>query len=227
MRADELAGLFTSTDDRSTVRFRQGVVSAWDQSTGANTITVDGADLTNVPILSTGEAISLRPGHVVGLLVADSQWFIIGRITPPGSADFAGSAVSFANVRIGAVGISAPLYPTTASVVSASVPVPPWADEAAVLSHANISIANSTANPQTMVAFSYIEGVHSGGIASTTIANSWMSATASNSRVLTTAGGTLGTTITLAGHVGTYLSAISDPNSLALLSALVIFRNTT
>ncbi|WP_213452901.1 hypothetical protein [Rhizomonospora bruguierae] len=57
----------------------------WDPLTARNMIMVRGATLTDVPILNTNEAVSLTPGAVVGLLASGRNWFILGRVTVPGT----------------------------------------------------------------------------------------------------------------------------------------------
>ncbi|MGW3619491.1 hypothetical protein [Micromonospora arida] len=79
--------------------FRQGVVTAWNPLTAENTIEVAGATLTNVPILNTNEAVLLSPGAVVGLMTSGPSWFILGRVTVPGTPD-AASALRMVSSRL-------------------------------------------------------------------------------------------------------------------------------
>lgn len=69
--------------------FRQGVVVSWNAHTAENTIDVDGATLTNVPIINTSEALLLTTGAVVALNTWQGSWYIVGRITVPGTAEAA------------------------------------------------------------------------------------------------------------------------------------------
>lgn len=81
--------------------FKQGVILTWNNANAANTVQVDGAILTDLPILNTSEALLLTPGSVVGILTTASSWFILGRITIPGSTDAVatlGSGIRIANV---------------------------------------------------------------------------------------------------------------------------------
>ncbi|PRX48689.1 hypothetical protein B0I33_104507 [Prauserella shujinwangii] len=66
------------------IGFHQGVVTAWNASTGENTLTVAGGVVNNVPVLTTADSIMLNVGDVVGLLRFKSTYFILGRIAPPG-----------------------------------------------------------------------------------------------------------------------------------------------
>lgn len=85
-RGDDLAPLLIPPDAPG-VGFRQGVILSWNQDTAENTVQVAGSILTDLPILNTAEALLLRPGSVVGIMTAGSSWFILGRITVPGSPD--------------------------------------------------------------------------------------------------------------------------------------------
>lgn len=149
MIGDNVADLFASGNDAPAVKFRQGTVTAWDASTGQNTIDVAGGTLTNVPILNTGEAIALRSGHVVGLLVFGRSAFILGRVTPANDPNFAAASVAFGSAGAQVFGYSV----SAASVVKASsdeLVVPAWADEAAVLVTGTGAVVNSNATAQSV-----------------------------------------------------------------------------
>lgn len=81
---DDLAPLFGQQPSPG-VAFRQGLIVAWDPLTAANTVDVAGATLTDLPVLNTSEVRTLAPGDVVGVLTMGAAWFILGRITVPGS----------------------------------------------------------------------------------------------------------------------------------------------
>jgi hypothetical protein len=158
MITDNLAPLFDS--GQPGVRFRQGTILTWNSSTGENTIDLAGGTLTNVPILNTGEAIALKAGHVVGLLGQGSAWFIVGRVTPPNSADFAGASVAFASGKDFQQGFSVGTGDETHATVT--LDVPSWVDEAAVMAVAAVTLVNSTAIRQEALLYSKINGSSSG-----------------------------------------------------------------
>jgi hypothetical protein len=146
--SDDLAALIAPPiDEGPALRFRQGLVTSWNTSTGQNTVDLAGGTLTDVPILNTGEAIALKAGHVVALLGQGTSWFIIGRITPPGDANFAAASVAF-----GSAGAQVFGYSTSTSMVikatSNELVVPDWADEALVMITGNAAVVNSTAGIQ-------------------------------------------------------------------------------
>lgn len=146
MQGSDLVSLLTP-DPGSGVGFRQGVIASWNPATGENTVQVGGAILENVPILNTGEAIALKPGHVVGMLTTRSSWFIIGRITPAGDPNFAAASVAFGSAGAQVFNYSV----STANVIKASsneLVVPVWADEALVLVTGFGSLTNNNAGFQ-------------------------------------------------------------------------------
>lgn len=75
-----IAPLIAAGADGEQVQYRQGIVRAWNPETGDNTIEVAGGILTDLPFLSTVEALATQVGDVVGVLTVRSQWWIIGRI---------------------------------------------------------------------------------------------------------------------------------------------------
>lgn len=142
MITDDLSTLFGQTGPG--VRFRQGTILEWDSESGANSVDLAGGTLTNVPILNTGEAIALKAGHVVGLLGQGTSWFIIGRVTPPGSPDFAGSSVAFdgAFALVQTFGITS----SRVTKAVATLAVPSWADQALVWVTASAILGNVNAS---------------------------------------------------------------------------------
>lgn len=85
-RPDDLAPLLFR-DPGPGLGFRQGTVVSYNSLTGENTIQVGGGLVADLPILNTSEALLLEAGSVVGILTAGSSWFILGRITVPGTPD--------------------------------------------------------------------------------------------------------------------------------------------
>lgn len=79
------------------VRYRQGIVVAWNQITAENTIAVGGAVMSNLAVLNTSEALLLAPGAVVALILIDGSWAILGRLTIPGTTDAATALSAVSN----------------------------------------------------------------------------------------------------------------------------------
>lgn len=82
MITDDLKTLHVRPDE-APMSLRQGVVESWDPDTGANTVTVAGGTLVNVPVL-IGETVILNAGDVVALLTTGARWFLLGKVTVPG-----------------------------------------------------------------------------------------------------------------------------------------------
>ena len=86
------------------MRYRQGVVVAWNPLTAENTVDVGGATLTNLPILNTSEALALTAGSVVSIVVIGDEgaktYAILGRLTIPASADAASALLGVFGDRV-------------------------------------------------------------------------------------------------------------------------------
>jgi hypothetical protein len=158
MRDRDIIDLFPKPEPG--VRFRQGTVLSWNSSTGENSIDVGGGTLANLPILNTGEAIALKAGHTVGLLTFNGSWFILGRITVPGDADFASASVAFASGKDFQQGFSVASGDQTQATVNLTVPS--WADEAAVMAIAAVTLVNSEAGRRQVILYSKINGSSAG-----------------------------------------------------------------
>lgn len=81
-RGDDLTPLFAPAP-AAEVGYRRGVLTAYNASTNANTVDVDGTTHTNLPILLT---TGLAAGQTVAILTigaAAKSWLILGRITVP------------------------------------------------------------------------------------------------------------------------------------------------
>jgi hypothetical protein len=91
----DLVDLFTASPQGPTqpMGYRQGVIVAFDSVTGANTVTVGGVNLTDLPMLNTSEVLLMTPGAVVGIMVVGSTYAILGRLAIPNTAD-AGTALA-------------------------------------------------------------------------------------------------------------------------------------
>lgn len=61
----------------------QGFLTAWDGTTFANTVDVDGATFTNLPIVGTATPGALAAGMLVLLLRVRTTYYILGKITTP------------------------------------------------------------------------------------------------------------------------------------------------
>lgn len=128
--------------------FRQGEVISFDSATGANTIDVGGTQLADVPMLNSGEAVALKAGHIVALLTWKSSWWVLGRVTLPGSDQFASASVAFGGGNGQTIGFG--LSTTMSIIAQGSIDVPSWANEALVLATAQVSVTNETTGQDYM-----------------------------------------------------------------------------
>jgi hypothetical protein len=110
--------------------FHQGVVQAWNDSTGESTINIAGSAIEDIPMLNIGDTINLAVGNVVAVIRYRTSYFILGRVVIPNSGAFATAAVEFEIVFANASNFAIPTVDAT--VVSFDLTVPPWANQALV-----------------------------------------------------------------------------------------------
>jgi hypothetical protein len=75
-----LAAQIGAASESGDLRFHQGLVLAWNSTTGANTIRIAGSDIPNVPVLTSAGLVSLAVGDPVMVLRYKSKYFIVGRV---------------------------------------------------------------------------------------------------------------------------------------------------
>lgn len=157
--ANDLANLFGPP--AAPDPFRQGTVLTFNAATGANTVNVGGAVLTNLPVLVGGDTVNLGPGDAVIVLKYQQSWAILGRIVVPGSEDLTAAAVAFGGAGSSVLGGWRPTTVATA-VLSNTVDVPVWADEALVLGTATSTVNNNSGGDDVVFASVGIAGVGGG-----------------------------------------------------------------
>lgn len=65
------------------IGFSRGVVVAWNGGTFTNTITVNGATMTNLATLGLADGAIITPGQTVGILRVKSAYYVLGAIAAP------------------------------------------------------------------------------------------------------------------------------------------------
>lgn len=226
---DNLASLFPPAS--AGAQLGQGVILTWDSSTGSNTVDWAGTVLTDVPILNTAEAITLKPGHVVVLLGQGGSWFIIGRVTKPGDPDFAGASVAFSakNGQFTNFGLTTSLVNDAFVMID----VPLWADEAAFFVVGACTIVNPNATQDFVSCAVFIDGNTGPGIQQGIAAGSpvpasnqhMQSLTVSSTRVQAVTGGTqIQCDLRIRSNTNAFAAHASN---IAEISAMAIFRSTT
>lgn len=62
----------------------QGQILTWDESTGLNSVWVNGAAVSNMRVLQAGIGLQYQPGDTVMVEKRMSQWYILGKVAAPG-----------------------------------------------------------------------------------------------------------------------------------------------
>jgi hypothetical protein len=63
----------------------RGEILSWDESTGLNSVKVNGAAVSNLLVLQSGIGIVYQPGDTVMVEKRMSQWYILGKVAAPGA----------------------------------------------------------------------------------------------------------------------------------------------
>jgi hypothetical protein len=128
--ADDLEQLFAPplASPSQDMRYRQGVILAFNQITLQNTVQVGGSQFTDLPILGVGESTLLAPGAVVGVISVLSErgvatWAIIGRMVIPNTAD-AFNAISLLSAWVATSSITTQETTNSATYVDLTTPGP-------------------------------------------------------------------------------------------------------
>lgn len=85
---DDLAAMFLPKPGgpAQAMRWRQGVVEAFNTGTLANTINIGGTSFSNVPVFVHNGTSSIAVGDVVAVIVigdGGQSMFVLGKITQP------------------------------------------------------------------------------------------------------------------------------------------------
>lgn len=91
-----VAGMQQQGNGNTDLGWHTGVVTAWDETTGLNSILINGNTFNNLSVLSTSNSIMITAGDTVALMRVQSQYFILGRIQAPG----AGAALNWKSAKI-------------------------------------------------------------------------------------------------------------------------------
>lgn len=80
MRGADLTPVLT-TSPPSGVDVKVGEVSAWNTTTGANTVTVNGVNFTNLRVV--GAITGVVAGDWVVVISSNGRWYVLGKLTRP------------------------------------------------------------------------------------------------------------------------------------------------
>lgn len=62
-----------------------GQILSWDESTGVNSVMINGAPVSNLRVLQSGIGVAYQAGDVVLVEKRMSQWYILGKVAAPGA----------------------------------------------------------------------------------------------------------------------------------------------
>lgn len=231
--SDDLSGLFLSPplSDPGTQAFRQATVVAFDKNTGANTVNLAGALLTNLPLLNIGDTVNINVGDSVILMKMNNAMAILGRVIQAGGSQLNSTAIETKGSNPSSPGPGFAV--TTGFVVQASgvVTVPVWANTASVFAYCWGSAFNSTAVAgefmylQTSLVISGFGTFPGAAIQSASIpATSWGFAFAGGSRTAQPV--TPGGTVTVQGAVrsNTGAWALNANNVIQVESVMTFYK---
>lgn len=146
--SDDISGLWLpeESSNPSTQPFRQGTILSFNQTTGANTVSLAGAVLTNLPLLNIGDTVNLNVGDTVILMKMNNAMAILGRVIQPGAASLTGNIVATAVAE----GITAGGFAVTTSslIYAVTLPtfvIPSWCNHIDVVCTATATVNNTTA----------------------------------------------------------------------------------
>lgn len=219
MISDDLTPLLAGKD-LDALTLRQGVVVAFDQSSGANTVDIAGVVMTDLPVLSSSESLEFAPGDVVVVLAWKSAWFILGRVVVAGGV-LAPSAVVARVMGAGETNFAL----TTGAVQRAvgTLAVPPWAGRISIHAQANLTVRNSTAVALAWAEVQVLTYLAVGGVAYTSVpATSYANASDSTVRSVAVTPGSVAA-VTVSANVRASAALIADPNTRLTTSATVTF----
>lgn len=84
MNADELAPILGQKPP-PVAGLHTGTIIAWDDTTGANRVVVNGSELVNLPVLASAGLTALIPGTTVLIQRWDTSFVILGRVVTQAS----------------------------------------------------------------------------------------------------------------------------------------------
>jgi hypothetical protein len=101
MKSSDIAALLVQGmqqqgNGNTDIGWHTGVIDAWDDLTGLNTVVINGNEFSNLRVLSTGAVQPFQPGDVAGIMRVGTQYFILGKVRAAG----AGAGERIASARV-------------------------------------------------------------------------------------------------------------------------------
>lgn len=159
----DLASLLAANrqDAGDGVSFASGTVELYNHTTGENRIRIGGASgalLVNVPVLNS--AIRLKLGETAALLRFKTSYFILGRVSVPGSSTFAtGTTLGFCNQSASGFGVNGTAAVKVSDRIYGS---PAWVTRAMLIVTGTVGAYNDSGAPGYLYATCRLDGETAG-----------------------------------------------------------------
>jgi hypothetical protein len=174
MSLDDLAQLFTQPPQGMGVTslIVQGVITSFSGIDGSNTVRVNGATLTNLPMAATGAEVQYQVGDPVMLIVLGNTYAILCKVAKVGSPQFASSSTATLGYFASLAGALPLAYTAnvTVTLATATISVPAWANRLTFLGAAEVAFHNTGAQSDVQVNH-IMNGNPSGGYNDSALSN--------------------------------------------------------
>lgn len=145
----------------SELSFHQGVVIAWNNTTGENTVVISGSSINDLAMLNIGDTTNIIVGDTVAVIRYRNSYFIIGRVIVPNTDGFASSAFAYETTSNRVSNFVVPEdVPTT--IASASATIPDWANFGIITARVDFCAFNQTGARDSIYAQIDINGSFQG-----------------------------------------------------------------
>lgn len=90
MRSDDIAalmvaGMQSQVTGNTDIGYHLGTVLSWDDTTGLNSVQINGATFNNLRVITAGPGISIATGDTIVVLRYQTSYFIMGKVAAPGA----------------------------------------------------------------------------------------------------------------------------------------------
>lgn len=81
-----VAGMQQQGNGNTDIGMHTGVVQAWDDTTGLNSVLINGSTFDNLSVITAGPAINIEAGDTVVIFRIQTQYFIFGKVAAAGAS---------------------------------------------------------------------------------------------------------------------------------------------
>lgn len=171
---DDLTGLFGAPPPgmSSPSQIVQGIITAFSTIDGSNTILVNNAALTNVPMLLSGAEVNYAKGDPVLLLVLGNTYMLLGKVAGVATPQYASASSAYSGYFASTASQSY-TSPASVTLAVANIVVPVWANRMTFFGVAEVSFKNGSGQPDSDCVVQHImAGYQSGSFLNWASANS-------------------------------------------------------